>query len=716
MHRVKIKITPLSYLASSGNMGGPLIDIDVLCDARTGLPYLNGKRVKGLLRESAREVLEINGMDDQHIDQWMTRVFGKSDWHDGVSGIRTSPNLYLTDWTALKSELQKLKSTDPQVYTKENILDFFTDKKTVTAVDDQGIAKDKSLRTYRLIKPSTAKLTICFAGIYELQVSSQDLEILSMACTQLRYMGTSRNRGLGKVKVEWEYLEEVDVQGEQEIATLGNRVKLTLTSLSPIIIPTLSGDQNTVQTDEVINGSMIRGMLAAQYLKSKKLNSNAHFDEDFYDIFLSGQIQFGAAKPDGASVAGLHLHAYKGHPTEHLVNAFAKEHDDEKRSKAFNNRLLWTEGKIEEVNVPRRLQFHNSRLERAAGRSTEDHPGIYYYESIAADQDFEGYIQGPQDLLQKLFATIGIRFNAKIGKSKSVEYGRVQVSIAKAETLANGHKSNTSASNHLYLAQAETPLILENSDCTPGISCQNLLNALNLDDTQVVDAYSKKTFVEHYNTMWQSKTTKYPAYAEGSVFLLQSANDLIGEYAIGALTDLGYGRLHIMAYDKQKQIDIRPSDPTIDSVPADEKKPPRSALLRDIGMAYYQNEWFNQVRLSAFKEIRCTSKHKNSLNRLTRSNLFRLKAILEKNNTKNDYKAAFGNKEDKKSNKGLIHRELGKKLERMFLFEKIRELKFPPALKQQKPKELDWKDFEIGKMYWLSVFAYALKTKKDKDE
>ena len=704
MNTVQISITPLSYLASSANAGGPLIDIDVLYDEDTGVPYLNGKRVKGLLRESAREVMEIQGRSDEKIDQWITRVFGKSDWGQDQSALRSAPNFYLEDWADLKADLIGSRKQYKHAFSKENVLDFFTDQKVVTSVDANGIAKNKSLRTYRLIKPSTDNLNITFTGQYHIEMQDGDEEIFEKACLNLRYMGTSRNRGLGMIKVEWSDLKEEASGIPEQDKTFTSHQRLTIVNTSPIIISESSGDQNTINTGEVINGSMVRGMLVSEYLKRRpELKSNADSDDDFHNIFLSGDLTFGMAKPDGLSKVGYHIEKYKAQKPNVLINVIAKEKGDNLVSKTYGKRATINDGEIVEMSVETRLQFHNSRLERAAGRSTKDHQGIYYYESIAPGQHFDGVVSGPQELIKKLFDTVGDNFQTKIGKSKSVQYGSISVLVQNDKIVDKA--SVPLNQNGEYLIKAESPLLLLNNYCSPEPSVDSLLKNLGLEEVDVLNAFCKTTFVEHYNNIWQSKSLKYPAYEEGNIIHVKSDKPITGEYSVGELQTLGYGNVSITDYKINSEYKFVEESKKADINYSDANTMMQHTVSQEIYNVYSNKEMQNAIRLHAFENSKLLSQ------KLKRNQLSRLKSILESKHSKSEYQREFGNDNDKK--KGLGNRELGKKLKQLFVFEEIKSLRLPKELKESL-KDLNYgkSDFEIGKLYWMSLFTIALKTAK----
>ncbi len=66
------------------------------------------------------------------------------------------------------------------------------------AIIDADVAGEHSLRTIRTIKKG-----ITFKGEIYCQTENRNSErLLALACRNLRYMGTKRNRGFGKIKCE----------------------------------------------------------------------------------------------------------------------------------------------------------------------------------------------------------------------------------------------------------------------------------------------------------------------------------------------------------------------------------------------------------------------------------------------------------------------------------------------------------------------------------
>ena len=94
---MKINIKTLSYTIAGSGEGSALIDVDVVFD-ELGIPYIPSRRVKGALRESAIEVLEILGINAEIADG----IFGKQGFQEGKIRIG---NLYIPDYMEIKKEM-----------------------------------------------------------------------------------------------------------------------------------------------------------------------------------------------------------------------------------------------------------------------------------------------------------------------------------------------------------------------------------------------------------------------------------------------------------------------------------------------------------------------------------------------------------------------------------------------------------------------------------
>lgn len=205
MQRYSLEIKLLSDSAfSSGKSFGNLIDSDV-CFDHFGLPYIAGKRIKGLLRNSAEDLAEY--LDDSDFHQQVNQCFGSP-------GKETAPNIfvgsaYIQDYQQTRDWLEYLNANANLKHKfnldTESVLRQFTAMRSSTAIDEKGVALDKSLRTIRVLnKGLVFNAEIIIDCLYE--------TILALAARNLHLGGNSRSRGLGQIDCRF-----IRIEGDENL-------------------------------------------------------------------------------------------------------------------------------------------------------------------------------------------------------------------------------------------------------------------------------------------------------------------------------------------------------------------------------------------------------------------------------------------------------------------------------------------------------------------
>ncbi len=93
----KIILKTKSYTSIASGEGAGIIDSEIVYD-NNGFPFIPAKRLKGLLKESAIEILEIlNSPKNELIET----LFGK----ESIQGELHIPNLYVENYFDIKKEL-----------------------------------------------------------------------------------------------------------------------------------------------------------------------------------------------------------------------------------------------------------------------------------------------------------------------------------------------------------------------------------------------------------------------------------------------------------------------------------------------------------------------------------------------------------------------------------------------------------------------------------
>lgn len=212
--QLKVKLKSPTLLGS-GEGWGSIIDADVLFDEH-GLPYFPGRRLKGMLRESATEVSEMfaqSGIDGIAKSK-VTDTFGRSG--DAAGAAVVFNDLFVEDYEETVKWLAWCFERFKGLFSSEKVLDSLTMIRQQTAIQADGTARDGSLRTLRVLKSG-----LVFQGDISF-ANDSSVKLIALACANLKRIGTSRNRGLGLVdcalwekSINWtdHYVRELNIGG-----------------------------------------------------------------------------------------------------------------------------------------------------------------------------------------------------------------------------------------------------------------------------------------------------------------------------------------------------------------------------------------------------------------------------------------------------------------------------------------------------------------------
>lgn len=632
-----LQVTTESYLLTGSGEGATLIDADVVFHP-SGFPMIPARRVKGMLKESLEEVLEIFGKTRMEIDEMVSSLFGDP----GVPTFRGKllfHNLMLQEWKQIAEEIKNIPKEG--ALEPEFVKSYFTTEVQQTAIGKEGnkdeidgVAKSRSLRNYRVIKPG--KTFESQLGITAALTPEED-QFLQKAVLNLRHAGTRRNRGFGKIKCQL-LPDEVDNttltrQGSSS-EELPARISVSVTTLAPVILAELQGEQNTVFTRKFISGNQLRGLLANAYMRSQGLTfQNAHLDPGFQELFLSGKLKFGNLRFNQGQAIPLHLHEYKRDPNKNPISVFSKDDKDKDITKPIKKRIgQIKDGAIQTSGFSPKttFNFHNSRPNRAAGRNTEldEEGGIFYYESLDEGQTFHGEITGDTVSLKKLLDAFPSSFQARLGRSRSAQYGLSEVSL-KGENKINKVDAKPAVE---YILTLESPLILLNEWGFPSPTVEDLkkelLKAWGVE-IEVKNAAAAFTQVEQFNAVWRSKSGLVPAFKEGTSFLIEVPVEVKeAPESLGEWTEQGFGRIKVECFVKD-QVYRLDDDKNPGETKSKDKPNLTTKVLRDLQAAFDIEQIERQIKKKALEAAKLSKRPNNHL-------ICRLERLFERSTSTHD--------------------------------------------------------------------------------
>lgn len=185
-----------------------LVDAEVEYDPPTGLPFLRGRTLKGLLVEECANIFFALNLKDRSdpLNNAAHFLFGRAG-----SGLEDDGRMYVGA-AALPDKLQEAVRADIEAgrLTVASVLNSLTGIRRQTAVDDLTEApQDKSLRSMRVLLRGTQLVApLHFAD----EPDETHLALLAACILAVRRVGMGRNRGRGRIIA---YLNSPEFTAEQ---------------------------------------------------------------------------------------------------------------------------------------------------------------------------------------------------------------------------------------------------------------------------------------------------------------------------------------------------------------------------------------------------------------------------------------------------------------------------------------------------------------------
>lgn len=198
MDIIKVKIQLKSPLQLSSGAADVNVDTDVILD-EWGLPFIPAKRFRGVLYESALEIVELkeclNETDGALSRKVLEEVFNRG---NEESEVRTSfEDFRIKGYQKIVKELEALSHMYGDIVGYNQIRNAFTSVRYQTAIDEKkGIAKDGSLRNMRVVDNTSFEFE---GSIHIEQGAEKHKQLLAVALKNLTAIGFKRNRGFGRI-------------------------------------------------------------------------------------------------------------------------------------------------------------------------------------------------------------------------------------------------------------------------------------------------------------------------------------------------------------------------------------------------------------------------------------------------------------------------------------------------------------------------------------
>ena len=167
----------------NGEATTSFVDMEILKD-NNNIPYFKGKTFKGKLREEAEKISDYLLGNRETVEE----LFGREDGEYS--------KLKFSDCKIDKDILNNIEyGINKGEFSKNDVEKAFTDIRTFTSINEDGVTKDGSLRQCRVIKKGI-KL---YCNISYDNLLEEEKGIIACSISALRNIGTMESRGKGNV-------------------------------------------------------------------------------------------------------------------------------------------------------------------------------------------------------------------------------------------------------------------------------------------------------------------------------------------------------------------------------------------------------------------------------------------------------------------------------------------------------------------------------------
>ena len=452
-----------------------------VCEDEAGYPYLKGSTLKGLLRESLENWLVWTGGNPDATDE----LLGASGWSGTADGRR----IQLTPLTL---------ADRPQEAEKCYGLRTFTSL-------ENGTVKEGTLRMAACIRAGLE-----FSG--SLTCAKEDVELVSSALQGIKWAGTMRSRGFGRVSFR---CKEAAEQTKKTSVKNACCIHYRLRTETPVLITDLSRSRgNSYETRGYIPGSAIRGMVVSALASHSPDWFAAHKGELLSDRtrFLDAVPVVGELPPL-PSVKGFYENKEETHFETVVKNGEFTPGLKRAKLGTFcaldGDTVRYWSAKTDGV----------TRIKRG-GNGEETQPFQTRY--LSAGQEFEGYISLEDPDLSEKISSVFPK-TVWLGADRYEGFGQCTVQIleavdAPAWIAQYGPKNQEQIGTTLYLL-AVSPLTMQNELGEPcGIDERQLAKALSVAQASVTFCSTSMSEYGGYNRTWKSRAPAVRMYDRGSIF------------------------------------------------------------------------------------------------------------------------------------------------------------------------------------------------------
>lgn len=206
-HTLQITLMSDATFGRGDGIAG-LVDEEIEHDSATGLPYIRGRVLRGLLVEECANILYGYSQASDKNAKLETELVTAAQWLFGVGGSGTDNAGHLHVGRATLPDAL-CKAIAAQVAAQEiapsDILESLTTIRRQSSVNDKGAPEDGSLRSMRVLlrgdDTNENAYSLSASLIFDSGPDNNALALLAACAACVHRGGTGRNRGRGRLKM-----------------------------------------------------------------------------------------------------------------------------------------------------------------------------------------------------------------------------------------------------------------------------------------------------------------------------------------------------------------------------------------------------------------------------------------------------------------------------------------------------------------------------------
>jgi CRISPR-associated protein Csx10 len=408
------------------------------------------------------------------------------------------------------------------------------------------------------------------------------------------------------------------------------RITYRITTQSPVVLSTNSGETHLVTTRDFIPGTVVLGMCAGRYIEKNIKDKDAHRDENFYNWFIGGSLVFGNGYIDPTNdkdkkkrnnPVPLSIHQDKHKKTQGFdlllqvpenqtsaIGGYGRVEFDGDEGEEENDMEV-PAGYLYKQPVKKSLNYHH---QHDPEKGTVRKGKFFNYEAVEAGQTFTGDIFGKQDVLEAFVNSFSKEETFYIGRSRNTQYGKIDFSIK------TGLQTSETKDEALKIRGGEITLTLISdliiyNECGMSTTDIKVLKKTLQEFTGNENLSIKKSFIkpgdiENFVSVWKLKRPSETCFKAGSCFVLQELSEAdktrlleLKETGIGERRHEGFGRIDFMRH-RSPLLRINEHEEKKKRQPQVETGETTLNLTKEILLSIIKNGLRQQVELEAIRE------------------------------------------------------------------------------------------------------------------